>query len=140
MSVSNVRRPSLKVGVICVCVCVSLLALLCVCDGGHGSLTLADVADARPLTVHRLLPQRHLQNNHITTSVCFLKKKAFQCQYASLSLYIHSTLLSPPETASIFPVIDQLTCQTTSLNLWSSLAVQVFPAGSSHVQINTRPS
>lgn len=53
---------------------------------------------------------------------------------------VFSTLLSPPDTASIFPVIDQLTCHTTSLNLWSSLAVQVLPAGSSHVQINTRPS
>lgn len=51
-----------------------------------------------------------------------------------------STLLSPPETASMFPVMDQLTCQTTSLNLWSSLADHVLPAGSSHVQINTRPS
>lgn len=50
------------------------------------------------------------------------------------------TLLSPPETARMFPVMDQLTCQTTSLNLCSSLAVHVFPAGSSHVQMNTRPS
>lgn len=36
--------------------------------------------------------------------------------------------------------MDQLTCHTTSLNLWSSLAVQVLPAGSSHVQMKTRPS
>lgn len=50
------------------------------------------------------------------------------------------TLLSPPETARMFPVMDQLTCQTTSLNLCSSLAVHVFPAGSSHVQMKTRPS
>ena len=47
--------------VCCVCVCVSLLVLLCVCDGGDGALPLADVADTGPLTVHRLLPQRHLQ-------------------------------------------------------------------------------
>lgn len=46
---------------LCVCVCVSLLVLLCVCDAGHSCLTLADVADTRPLTVHRLLPQCHLQ-------------------------------------------------------------------------------
>ena len=57
-----------------------------------------------------------------------------------LRITIYSTLLSPPDTARMFPVMDQLTCQTTSLNLWSSLAVQVLPAGSSHVQINTRPS
>ena len=50
------------------------------------------------------------------------------------------TLLSPPDTARMFPVMDQLTCHTTSLNLCSSLAVHVFPEGSSHVQINTRPS
>lgn len=49
-------------------------------------------------------------------------------------------MLSPPETARMFPVMDQLTCQTTSLNLCSSLAVHVFPAGSSHVQMKTRPS
>ena len=29
------------------------------------------------------------------------------------------TLLSPPDTARMLPVIDQLTCQTTSLNLCS---------------------
>lgn len=37
-------------------------------------------------------------------------------------------------------MMDQLTCHTTSLNLCSSLAVHVFPAGSSHVQMKTRPS
>lgn len=42
-------------------VCGSLLVLLRICDGGHGALAFADVADARPLTLHRLLPQRHLQ-------------------------------------------------------------------------------
>lgn len=41
---------------------MSLLDLLCVCDGGDGALAFADVADTGPLTVHRLLPQRHLQN------------------------------------------------------------------------------
>lgn len=50
------------------------------------------------------------------------------------------TLLSPPDTARMLPVMDQLTCHTTSLNLCSSLAVHVLPAGSSHVQMNTRPS
>ncbi|KAG7261545.1 hypothetical protein CRUP_000356 [Coryphaenoides rupestris] len=33
------------------------------------------------------------------------------------------------QTARMFPVMDQLTCQTTSLNLCSSLAFQVFPVG-----------
>lgn len=51
-------KPGLILGV---CVCVSLLILLCVCDAGDGSLALADIADARPLTLHRLLPQSHLQ-------------------------------------------------------------------------------
>lgn len=44
---------------------MSLLGLLCVCDGGDGSLALADIADTSPPTVHRLLPQRHLRNKHI---------------------------------------------------------------------------
>ena len=44
-------------------VCVSLLVLLRVCDAGDGSLALADVADAGPLTLHGLLPQRHLHTH-----------------------------------------------------------------------------
>ena len=35
------------------------------------------------------------------------------------------TLLSPPETANIFPVIDQLRCHTTSLNLFNTFEVQL---------------
>lgn len=50
------------------------------------------------------------------------------------------TLLSPPDTARILAVMDQLTCQTTSLNLCSSFGDQEFPEASSHVQINTLPS
>lgn len=50
------------------------------------------------------------------------------------------TLLSPPDTARIFAVMDQLTCQTTSLNLCSSFGDHEFPEASSHVQINTLPS
>lgn len=50
-----------------VCVCVSLLALLCVRDGRHGALTLAHVTDARPLAVHRLLPQGDLQRHRRRT-------------------------------------------------------------------------
>lgn len=50
------------------------------------------------------------------------------------------TLLSPPDTARMLAVMDQLTCQTTSLNLCSSFGDQEFPEASSHVQINTRPS
>jgi len=34
----------------------SLFNLLCVCDGGDGSLTLAHVADTRPLAIRGLLP------------------------------------------------------------------------------------
>lgn len=34
------------------------------------------------------------------------------------------TLLSPPDTARMLPVTDQLRCQTTSLNLCSSFGVQ----------------
>ena len=33
------------------------------------------------------------------------------------------TLLSPPDTARMLPVTDQLTCHTTSLNLCSTLEV-----------------
>lgn len=40
----------------------SLLILLALCDAGHGPLTLADVADAGPLAVNGLLPQRHLED------------------------------------------------------------------------------
>lgn len=50
------------------------------------------------------------------------------------------TLLSPPDTARIFAVMDQLTCQTTSLNLCSNFGDHEFPEASSHVQINTLPS
>ena len=50
------------------------------------------------------------------------------------------TLLSPPETARILAVMDQLTCHTTSLNLCSSLGDHVLPEASSQVQMNTRPS
>lgn len=49
-------------------------------------------------------------------------------------------MLSPPDTARILAVMDQLTCQTTSLNLCNSFGDQEFPEASSHVQINTRPS
>ena len=50
------------------------------------------------------------------------------------------TLLSPPETARMLAVMDQLTCHTTSLNLCSSLGDHVLPEASSQVQTNTRPS
>ena len=50
------------------------------------------------------------------------------------------TLLSPPETARMLAVMDQLTCHTTSLNLCSSLGDHVLPEASSQVQMNTRPS
>lgn len=112
---------------------MSLLALLCVCDGRHGALPLAHVADARPLAVHRLLPQSHLQKTQAEEGDASVLGSAPGEEEVF-------TLLSPPETARMFPVMDQLTCQTTSLNLCSSLAVHVFPAGSSHVQMKTRPS
>ncbi|XP_054482956.1 myelin-oligodendrocyte glycoprotein-like [Anoplopoma fimbria] len=35
---------------------------------GDGALAFADVTDTRPLTVHRLLPQRHLQGDRNTES------------------------------------------------------------------------
>lgn len=50
------------------------------------------------------------------------------------------TLLSPPETARMLAVMDQLTCHTTSLNLCNSLGDHVLPEVSSQVQMNTRPS
>lgn len=50
------------------------------------------------------------------------------------------TLLSPPETARMLAVMDQLTCHTTSLNLCSSLGDHVLLEASSQVQMNTRPS
>lgn len=50
------------------------------------------------------------------------------------------TLLSPPETARMLAVMDQLTCHTTSLNLCSSLGDHVLLETSSQVQMNTRPS
>lgn len=37
-------------------------------------------------------------------------------------------------------MMDQLTCQTTSLNLCSSFGDQEFPEASSQVQIKTLPS
>ena len=49
------------------------------------------------------------------------------------------TLLSPPETANIFPVIDQLRCQTTSLNLFNTFDVQLLLVPS-FVQIITLQS
>lgn len=39
---------------------VSLLVLLAVCDGGHGPLAFIHIANASPLSAHRLLPQGHL--------------------------------------------------------------------------------
>lgn len=50
------------------------------------------------------------------------------------------TLLSPPETARMLAVMDQLTCHTTSLNLCSSLGDHMLLEASSQVQMNTRPS
>jgi len=47
------------------------------------------------------------------------------------------TLVSPPETARIFPVMDQLTDQTTSLNLLSKVDFQEDPES---CQIKTVPS
>ncbi len=49
------------------------------------------------------------------------------------------TLLSPPDTARMFPVTDQLTCHTTSLNLCSTFEfhVELVP---SFVQMITRQS
>lgn len=35
-------------------------------------------------------------------------------------------LLSPPDTASMLPIVDQLTCQTTSLNSCSTFGIQTF--------------
>lgn len=53
---------------------------------------------------------------------------------------IGCTLLSPPETARMLAVMDQLTCHTTSLNLCSSLGDHMLLEASSQVQMNTRPS
>lgn len=64
--------------------------------------------------------------------------------YSFYSLY-HSlfTLLSPPETANIFPVIDQLTRHTISGNFGRTFFVQPVVAEAevvSWVQITTNPS
>lgn len=60
--------------------------------------------------------------------------------YMLAPLEMGYTLLSPPDTARIFAVMDQLTCHTTSLNLCRSLGDHILPEASSQVQINTRPS
>lgn len=48
---------------VCVLIRGSLLILLCVCDGGDCALAFADITDTRPLTIHRLLPQRYLKSS-----------------------------------------------------------------------------
>ena len=49
------------------------------------------------------------------------------------------TLLSPPDTARILPVTDQLTCQTTSLNWYKMVDVHTLLVPSL-VQIITEQS
>ena len=60
-----------------------------------------------------------------------------QDQLPWMSSFHKDTLLSPPETASIFPETDQLTCQTTSSKVCRVLGVQLEP---SLVQMMTRLS
>lgn len=62
---------------------VSLLVLLSVCDGRHGALTFTDVADTGPLSVHRLLPQRHLHKHKRSVKRLMVKRV-----YDSFYLYI----------------------------------------------------
>jgi len=51
---------------------------------------------------------------------------------------LDGTLLSPPDTARMLPVTDQLRCQTTSLNLCSSFGVQLWlEVDTSTDQMNT---
>ena len=65
--------------------------------------SLADVTYTLPLLVQGLLPQGNL------VAIIEMSEK------------MKSTLLSPPLTARMLPETDQLTCQTTSSKVCSTL-------------------
>lgn len=71
---------------------MSLLVLLAVCDGGHGPLAFIHVANASPLSAHRLLPQGHLgtQNDKQCQPQGHLITIKIMCSDFKALFYIHA--------------------------------------------------